>query len=282
MGLGQGIPLTKDYLKLLSSDLFLQLESFSNNFLKINKEALSNYHLIKDPLHQIFRQWEYPFCYCSVEHYLESNKAKEEKVNILDAGSGCTFFPYYLCYSFPRSTVCCCDIDTRLTSFFRRINKNMSTDVDFQVCNIRHLGYEDNSFDVVYCISVLEHTTDYEFIIKEFKRVLKPKGLLVISFDISFDNRRDISIDAAQDLLQNLDSEFESTSTANPKELLKATQEPGILTTDFARKFSKRLLPWKLGWKTVIYEIMRWKIPKKPFWSLTVFCSTWRNGKYEL
>lgn len=278
MKLLSGIPSVSDYLKVLNNNSFIQIESFSNDFLRTNEEILKNYHLIKDPLHTIFRQWEYPFCYSRIEEYVKN--IDRDSVNILDAGSGCAFFPYYLRHKFPNAMVCCCDLDARLDSFFSNINKNTQTNIDFKVYDLRKLGYRDNLFDVVYCISVLEHTTNYEEIIKEFKRVLKPDGLLIITFDISLDNKKSIPIEVAQDLLQQLNSEFRTTcSHEKDLELPELLREQEILTTDFGRKFNKKLLPWKIGWKQVIHEIMRLKIPKKPFYSLTVFCGSWRNRK---
>jgi len=278
MKLLSGIPKVPDYLKVLNDYSFIQMESFSNNFLRTNKELLKNYHLIKDPLHKVFRQWEYPFCFSVIEEYIKN--IDRDRLNILDAGSGCTFFPYYLHHNFPNVMVYCCDLDARLAPFFLNINKNMNTKIDFRVYDLRNMDYENSFFDIVYSISVLEHTIDYNHIIKEFKRILKPNGLLIITFDISLDNRKDIPIELAQDLLQKLSDEFETISFHEKKlKLPQLLREQDIITTDFTRKFNKKLLPWKLSWKTATYEIMRLKIPKKPFYSLTVFCGSWRNKK---
>lgn len=282
MRLAPGIPKQSDYLRLLKNNIFIQIEQFSNDFLRINKKKLENYHLIKDPLHQIFRQWEYPFCYSYIEEYLKhvgcDEKIKQRAV-ILDAGSGCTFFPYYLYRKFPNARVYCCDVDAYLASFFYDINIKMKMNIDFKVCNIQNLDYKRNFFNVIYCISVLEHTSNYKQIIGEFKRILKPNGLLIITFDISLDGKKNISINLAQDLLKELSNQFGIIGVHDLKELdlLKKIHEPNILTTRFGGRLNKKLLPWKLNWKQVIYEIIRLKIPKRPFWDLTVFCGAWRN-----
>lgn len=204
MRLAPGITKQSDYLRLLKNNIFIQIEQFSNDFIRINKKKLKKYHLIKDPLHTIFRQWEYPFCYSYIEEHLKHVRCDEkikQRAVILDAGSGCTFFPYYLCRKFPNARVYCCDADAHLDSFFYDINMNMN--VDFKACDIRNLDYERNFFDVIYCISVLEHTSNHKQIIREFKRVLKTNGLLVITFDISLDGRKSIHINLAQDLLKD-------------------------------------------------------------------------------
>jgi SAM-dependent methyltransferase len=52
--------------------------------------------------------------------------------------------------------------------------------------DITHLNYPDAAFDRVFCISVLEHMPgrDIERALGEFRRVLKPGGLAVLTFDV--------------------------------------------------------------------------------------------------
>ena len=61
------------------------------------------------------------------------------------------------------------------------------------------LSHEDNtiqvgtsSFDCVYSISVLEHVQDRISAAKELMRVLKPHGLLILTFDVCFQGNADI------------------------------------------------------------------------------------------
>lgn len=44
-----------------------------------------------------------------------------------------------------------------------------------------HFDFEDNFFDVVVAGEIIEHVLDTDFFINEIKRVLKPKGFLVLS-----------------------------------------------------------------------------------------------------
>jgi len=46
----------------------------------------------------------------------------------------------------------------------------------------KELPFEDNVFDVIVCSEVLEHVDNYQEALFEFKRCLKPSGILVISF----------------------------------------------------------------------------------------------------
>jgi len=45
----------------------------------------------------------------------------------------------------------------------------------------------DESLDLVFCISVLEETNCQSEILKEFHRVMKPDGQLVLTFDVPYD-----------------------------------------------------------------------------------------------
>ena len=112
MYLYQGFPSIESYNKLLESSLFLSMELFSNQFLAQNKSALKIYSKkwVPDPFHQWSRQYEYPFVYYYVLDYI--NNRQKSDIKILDAGSGMTFFPYYLASIAPNIQIFCCDYDT--------------------------------------------------------------------------------------------------------------------------------------------------------------------------
>mgnify|MGYP003681897678 CR=1 FL=1 len=278
--LPQGIPLIVDYTNLTKTSLFLEMESFSNNFLKTHAKALKKYRWVADPFHQWSRQWEYPFAYSYIRQFITSTSKFipiDDEIRILDAGSGCTFFPYYLSYKHPNCRVYCCDHDSSLAPIFMKINQKRNANVEFNTCNLANLRYEDNFFDILYCISVLEHTHDHVDIIKQFNRVLKhPTGLLIITFDISLDNKA--GIDLAQDTLNKINNEFKGTHLTI-FELLKDIQKHDIVTTEFARKFDKKLLPWKLTWKSFLGQLLKLKRPKRQFHTLTIFCGVWKKDE---
>ena len=48
----------------------------------------------------------------------------------------------------------------------------------FSVQDIRAISFEDNSFDMVICSEVLEHVPNFEKVIKECYRILKPGGVI--------------------------------------------------------------------------------------------------------
>jgi ubiquinone/menaquinone biosynthesis C-methylase UbiE len=277
----QGIPTIESYNELLKSRLFLEMEDFSNLFLELNKHALTEYSQkwVSDPLHQWSRQWEYPFVHTNILDYYYPKQSKNTDIKILDAGSGITFFPYYLTSTLAHAKVDCCDIDASLLELiFSEINANSKFPVDSYSADLHHLPSEDNSYDIVYCISVLEHTEDFEIIIQEFKRILKQKGLLIMTFDISIAGSLGISRQRAVELIETLEKYFHNTKDFNSKQALKLLyDEERILTTKYIRTIDKNLLPpRKYSLLSTFKNILKFRNSKE-FENLTVFCEVLRK-----
>jgi len=237
------IPTINEYNHLLTTKLFSDIESFSNNFIALNKKELSRYKWSKDPLHCWSRQWEYPYAYEEIFKFYQNN---HKQLKILDAGSGITFFPFFISSSLPNVSMSACDYDSSNRNIFSAIQKNATFskyDIEFDIESLQNLTYEADTFDIIYCISVLEHTRDYESTIKEFKRVLKSDAILILTFDISIDGKGDISPSKAQGLLELLYKYFPGTERIKVcvEELITS---PNIITTKFIKKTDKNLLPW--------------------------------------
>lgn len=56
-------------------------------------------------------------------------------------------------------------------------NDNLS----YEIMDGTKLKFEDNTFDVVVSFETIEHTTSFNEMIKEFKRVVRPKGKIYLS-----------------------------------------------------------------------------------------------------
>ena len=50
-------------------------------------------------------------------------------------------------------------------------------EIDYRQGFAENMPYEDNTFDVVICVDVLEHVADYKKVVSEVHRILKPGGL---------------------------------------------------------------------------------------------------------
>jgi len=247
MQMPQGLVRISDYKALLQSELFSRMEKFSNNFIAQNSEILTAYSRkwVLDPLHQWSRQWEYPFVFSEVGRYATSCTARPTK--ILDAGSGITFFPYFLEETIRGAELTCCDADASLQEIYKAVNKLMESDVKFLHKDIRDTGFESDSFDIIYCVSVLEHTKNYDEIIKEFVRILKKGGMLIVTFDISLDECSDIPIGQVKEMMACLQNRLSPTDKGGILNLLdeKELFSPDVITTGFVSSWNKSLLPWK-------------------------------------
>jgi len=238
-----GIPKEPDYRLLIQSDKFKEMENFSNDFLSLNRKILENYarKWVKDPLHQWSRQWEYPYVFDRV-----ATICKDREIGkILDAGSGITFFPYLLKSLHPSMDVYCVDNDANLEGIYQQINTHGMEKVNFSCSDLRELPFAPEQFELVYCISVLEHTDDYAEILKGFHKVLRPGGRLVISFDISLDGTRDVSVEKGMGLLNSLAEKFDVLEDVS-FELSSDILATDIFTTHTAKEIDPNLLPWKL------------------------------------
>jgi SAM-dependent methyltransferase len=56
------------------------------------------------------------------------------------------------------------------------------------------MPFKDNTFDLAYSVSILEHIPDFPRALQEVSRVLKPGGIFVLTFDISITPGQDISV----------------------------------------------------------------------------------------
>lgn len=239
-----GIPSVAEYEQLLRSSGFAAVERYSDGFLATHRSAVRPYSRkwVSDPLHQWSRQWEYPFTLSRISADL-AGRPSDEPVRILDAGSGVTFLPFLLAETFPNVTVCCCDWDSSLAPVFAAINQDAPSRVDFVTADLHELPFESAEFDLVYSISVLEHTDRRPAIIDEFHRVLKPGKRLVLTFDLP--GHPGEGADDIKDLLSALAERFHDDGKDSEPDPLRDWASGDRLTTSYAAGLDRRLLPWR-------------------------------------
>ncbi|MFH1776938.1 MAG: methyltransferase domain-containing protein [Candidatus Omnitrophota bacterium] len=92
---------------------------------------------------------------------------------ILDAGCGKGRFAVLIKKYFPSCEVHAVDISGKLLDYLPKT-------ILKEKASIKNLPYKSETFDVVYCVEVLEHTLDPEKAINEICRVLKTGGKLII------------------------------------------------------------------------------------------------------
>lgn len=139
-----------------------------------DRELLANFPLLGSKFEWL-RMWEYS------RAIVESKCFGGKKV--LDAGGAGTVFSYFL--SALGNDVTAIDLNEEFVQGANKTAEEFGMKLTNEVADITSMPFEDGSFDIVFCVSVIEHI---EWLgqgdaIKEISRVLKPEGIAVVTFD---------------------------------------------------------------------------------------------------
>jgi SAM-dependent methyltransferase len=96
----------------------------------------------------------------------------------LEIGAGTGYFSLNLLRQGILSDVTCTDVSPGMLDTLAESAERLHLDVETVVCDAESLPFPDNSFDVVFGHAVLHHIPDLEGAFAEFRRVLKPGGLI--------------------------------------------------------------------------------------------------------
>jgi SAM-dependent methyltransferase len=274
MQLPTGIPRLAALQQLQREELYQRHVQYNRRFLEKHGAALAGYgrHWGQDPFKLWSRRWEYPF---AAEHTIEFARSQPPgRMKILDAGSGVTYFPYFLCDELPHVEVVCVDSDKSYHEMFAAINRNTDHQrVSFVEAMLQKLPLEDGAVDAICCISVLEHTDNYAEIIAEFARALRTGGALVLTFDLSLDGKFPLSKQTAADLMENVLRHFAPAGASDLKQELQAMDDHKlILTTDYVKRTEPQLLPWKYPMAKAVHDLVKGHGWTGGFRSKSVFC----------
>ena len=94
---------------------------------------------------------------------------------LLDFGSGAGALPRTLKQRYPKAEIYGCDISSSQLTLARRLGGG----IHYDLCDGK-LPYEDNFFDGLFVLDVLEHVPDPEGTMSEIARVLRPFGRLLL------------------------------------------------------------------------------------------------------
>lgn len=245
MQLVSGIPTIENLNALKNSPLYDSHVKFNKGFLSQHHVAMEKYgkHWGLDPFKLWSRRWEYPY----VAQKLIDFGQNRGPMKVLDAGSGVTYFPYYVIDHLPQTQFIACDYDDSYAKMFTEINAARNTQqVQFLEAALQALPLEASSLDAICCISVLEHTDNYGEIVNEFARVIKPGGLFVLTFDLSLDGKFTLPKPLAEELLRMISNHFRFGDDFDPAAVLAQMHNPGVLNTDYVRQTEPGLLPWTM------------------------------------
>jgi SAM-dependent methyltransferase len=235
-----GIPSLAAYEFAISSPTFKAMEQFSDSFLKENKALVARYKWSPDPLHAWSRKYEYVWHAEALRAGLPSKHAAAvaktwpgsfdsldvPPYTVLDAGSGFTFFDQFIGSRLGVS-VTALDYDRNFTSLFSGLSRVLPNEpfvppIPYILAAIEETKLPDASIDAITCVSVLEHMSSASLTatVVEFKRILKPGGRLVLTFDTG---QPPVAKNAEQSasLLNALRGQFNEDVMHNPPAVLK-------------------------------------------------------------
>jgi ubiquinone/menaquinone biosynthesis C-methylase UbiE len=219
----------------------MKIQSYSNLFTPfvaqmktvVDKHPdISEYRVFNDYINIV--QW--PIRKLEYSYVLDQIVGKSNAdYKILDAGCGVTPVPFLLgTISNHVHAVDFSSDDIKLMQTIKEKNDFPgSQNVKFEVQDITNLSFEDNVFDCVSCVSVLEHI-DFPYYmqaISELYRVLKPGGTLVCTMDFWLGASRKTTISSggfsAEDITQ-ITSIFKMQMDQSGLENIKHLQKEDI------------------------------------------------------
>jgi SAM-dependent methyltransferase len=121
------------------------------------------------------RVWEYPWLWFQLEN-------SPRTLRVLDIGSERSAYPWLLAEKGFDVTVS--DVTSSYWGLWRNAQRNLGVKPDLKILDTQALALQTASFDVYQSVSILEHVPDKAKALKEAARVLRPGGLLLMSFDI--------------------------------------------------------------------------------------------------
>ncbi len=105
--------------------------------------------------------------------------APEKSDVILDAGCGDGSWDFRIAKKCKKLVA----VDISKSAFAKSEKKKLKN-MAFKKMDVEALKFPKNSFDKIYCVETLEHLLHPEKALKEFNRVLKSKGKLVLSYPL--------------------------------------------------------------------------------------------------
>ncbi len=200
---------------------------------------------VEDPFLQWSRRWEYVYVLQRLENWWEHNP---HALDIADAGSGFTFFPFYLQRQRPDARICCIDADPTAGRAIDEAARVLGNGPSFSLEDLEKLNQVSESLDAVFSVSVIEHTRNPKQVVEEIHRVLKPGGMFVCTFDVSFDTGSPMHVKQVEQLVNLLHNLFDGQDDEDISLTDSVEWSNRITTTWISRAYPDRLPCVIVGW----------------------------------
>jgi ubiquinone/menaquinone biosynthesis C-methylase UbiE len=97
---------------------------------------------------------------------------------VLDAGCGCGYGAHYLAMNGAKRVI---GIDVAPEAIEYARCRYTAENLAFAMTNVTALAFPSEALDAVVCLEVFEHVADWERLLAESRRVLKPSGRIIVS-----------------------------------------------------------------------------------------------------
>ncbi len=273
--LSSGIPRISEYLELDKEPDFKRLLDYSRKF-RAEVEAhdvfsrLYSIKWVEDPFLQWSRRWEYVYVLQRLEDWWEH---KPHGLDIADAGSGFTFFPFYLQKLRPDARICCIDADPIAGRAIDEAVRVLGNGPSFSLEDLEKLNQVSGSLDAVFSVSVIEHTGNPKQVVEEIHRVLKPGGMFVCTFDVSFETGSPMHVKQVEQLVNLLHNLFDRQDDEDISIIDSVEKSNRITTTWISRAYPDRL-PWRNPRLVWLYDALRGRFRSTLYRPMTFYCGT--------
>ena len=222
------------------------------------------------PFLQWSRRWEYVYVLQRLENWWEHNP---HALDIADAGSGFTFFPFYLQRQRPDARICCIDADPTAGRAIDEAVRVLGNGPSFSLEDLEKLNRVSESLDAVFSVSVIEHTGNPKQVVEEIHRVLKPGGMFICTFDVSFETGSPMHVKQVEQLLNCIHNLFEVQDKEDISISDSVERSDRVTTTWISRAYPDRL-PWRNPRLVWLYDALRGRFRSSLYRPLTFYCGT--------
>ena len=128
-------------------------------------------------MHDWSKVWEYPWLWFNALSRIDLAHAR-----VIDIGSARSVMPWLM--AMLGADVTMVETDPSHEPLWSRLRTRLNLDIDWRFVDDESIPLEDACADLVTSFSVIEHQADRARAIDELARVLRPGGVLAMSFDV--------------------------------------------------------------------------------------------------